>query len=72
MSVYEQDKRCSIAMRFKDSQMLSKDEKTMVYYLVNLILFKQYNMANSLCEKHYLKMKNDQCSHIYKANVRRL
>ena len=47
-----------------------REEKTMVYYLVNLILFKHYNMANSLIKKHFLKMRN--CSEIFKANVRRL
>ena len=44
-----------------------REEKTMVYYLVNLILFKHYNMANSLIKKHFLKMRN--CSEIFKANV---
>lgn len=42
----------------------------MLYYLANLILFKHYNMANSLIKKHFLKMKKS--SDIFKANIRRL
>ena len=68
MSIYEKRRETEMKVPSKE---LSKDEKTLVYYLVNLILFKQYNMANSLSEKHLLKMKN-KCSDIFKANVRRL
>ena len=53
----------------KDGE-LTNDEKTLIYYLVNLILFKQFNMANSLIKKHYIRMK--KCSDIFKANMRRL
>ena len=42
----------------------------MIYYLVNLILFKHYNMADSLIKTLFLRMK--KCSEIFKANVRRL
>jgi len=41
-SVYE---RRTIAPK-KDGGELTSDEKTLVYYLVNLILFKKFNMAN--------------------------
>ena len=49
---------------------MNSNEKTMIYYLVNLILFKQYNVANSLIKKHYRKMKKD-VAQIFKANIRR-
>ena len=49
---------------------MNSNEKTMIYYLVNLILFKQYNVANSLIKKHYKKMKKD-VTQIFKANIRR-
>ena len=49
---------------------LSQDEKTMAYYLVNLILFKQYSLARHLIKTHFLKMK--KTSDLFKANVRRL
>ena len=38
---------------------MNDNEKTMIYYLVNLILFKQYNVVNSMIKKHYRKMKKD-------------
>ena len=53
----------------RDKGELTVDEKTMVYHLVNLILSRQFNVANSLIKKHYLVM--DKCSNIFKANVRR-
>ena len=46
------------------------DEKTMIYYLANLILLKQFNVANSLIKRRFLPMK--KCSGIFKANIRRL
>lgn len=42
----------------------------MIYYLTNLILFKQFNVATLAIKKQFLKMK--QCSDLFKANVRRL
>ena len=41
----------------------------MLFYLVNLILLNQFNVANSLIKKHYLTMK--KCNQVFKANVRR-
>lgn len=54
----------------QEQEELTVDETTMVYYLANLILFKQFNVANTLIKKHYLHMK--KCSSLFKANVRRL
>ena len=66
MSVYEARRN---TMWQRDKGELTVDEKTMVYHLVNLILSRQFNVANSLIKKHYLVM--DKCSNIFKANVRR-
>ena len=57
-------------IRDKSNDELTVEEMTMVYYLVNLILYKQFNVANSLIKKHYLPMK--KTNDIFKANVRRL
>lgn len=54
----------------KDNGDLTMDEKVLIYYLINLILYKQFNVANSLVKKHYLEMK--KCSNIFKGNFRRL
>lgn len=67
MSVYE--KRQTM-IREKNHDELTVDEMTMIYYLVNLIFYKQHNVANSLIKKHYLEMK--KCQDIFIANVRRL
>ena len=66
-SMYENNRMSGLK---KDGGELTNDEKTLIYYLVNLILFKQFNMANSLIKKHYIPMK--KCSVIFKANMRRL
>ena len=67
MSVYE--KRMTV-IRDKNYDLLTVEETTMIYYLVNLILYKQYNVANLLIKKHFLPMK--KLNDIFKANVRRL
>ena len=67
MSVYE--KRLTM-IKDKSNDELTVEEMTMVYYLVNLIFYKQFNVANSLIKKHYLPMK--KTNDIFKANVRRL
>ena len=66
MSVYE--KRMTM-LKDKIQLELTVDEMTMLYYLINLILYKQFNVANILVQKHYLAMT--KCSEIFKANVRR-
>ena len=66
MSVYEQRKT---VLKDKSQEELTVDEMTMLYYLVNLILYKQFNVANVLVKKHYHPMK--KCSEIFKGNVRR-
>lgn len=53
----------------KTRQQLNEDELTMIYYLANLILLTQNNVANLLIKKYYKKMK--ECSPIFKANVHR-
>ena len=66
-SVYEMRRQTDIKGTSKE---ICREEKTMIYFLVNLILFKHYDMAASLIKKHFLKMS--KCSDIFKANIRRL
>lgn len=49
---------------------LSAEEGALIYYLVNLILLEQHSLAQSLIEKHYVKMK--KCSEVFRGNVKRL
>ena len=42
----------------------------MIYYLSNLILLKQFNVANSLIKRNFIHMK--KCGNLFKANMRRL
>ena len=48
---------------------LSAEEGALIYYLANLILLEQHNLAQSLIEKHYVKMK--KCSEVFRGNVKR-
>eukprot|EP00353_Schmidingerella_taraikaensis_P008982 CAMPEP_0185592206 /NCGR_PEP_ID=MMETSP0434-20130131/67151_1 /TAXON_ID=626734 ORGANISM="Favella taraikaensis, Strain Fe Narragansett Bay" /NCGR_SAMPLE_ID=MMETSP0434 /ASSEMBLY_ACC=CAM_ASM_000379 /LENGTH=167 /DNA_ID=CAMNT_0028217823 /DNA_START=383 /DNA_END=883 /DNA_ORIENTATION=- len=49
---------------------LTVEERTMIYHLVNLVLLKQFNVANSLIKRHLIHMK--KCGSLFRANMRRL
>ena len=48
---------------------MSKEEQVLIYYIGCLILLEQYNLANSIIKKYYLRILN--CSDIFMGNVKR-
>jgi len=67
-TVYEHRRNTQLS-RTKELEM-TIEERTMVYFLVNLILYRQFNVANACIKRHFIPMK--QCSNLFKGNIRRL
>ena len=69
LSMFERKRLNSLVVSDGDGN-FGFEEKTLVYYLVNLVLFKQFNVADSVITKYFLPMT--KCSDLFKANVRRM